>query len=351
MNAATLALAIGEKFTGIGHNLKPVPIYGEVVFNTGMTGYEETLTDPSYAGQILVFTYPILGNYGVGHKSRWESKQIHVKGVICENIITNITHHKCYKSLHKWLTEQDIPIISGIDTRELTKTLRDTGTMNGVISTDYNLLPVNDLCEDKTLVEQTTCKEIHYHGTGKYQILLVDFGVKQNIIRNLLNYDVTIKQVPYNYDYSRENYSGIFLSNGPGNPKDCEVSIAILKKALMHNTPIFGICLGAQLLALAAGANTYKLRFGHRGQNQPCQDTLSKKCYLTSQNHGYAIDNKTLPIDWVTTFINLHDNSVAGIKHKTLPYSAVQFHPESAPGPHDTTYLFADFIQHVKGEK
>lgn len=351
MNSATLILTNGKKFTGKGYNLQSTPIYGEVVFNTGMTGYEETLTDPSYSGQILVFTYPLLGNYGVSHHSRWESKQIHVKGIICENIITDTTHHKCHKSFHEWLKEHHIPIISEIDTRELTKTLRDTGTMNGVISSNHNLLPIADLFNDTGVVEKASCNSIQYHGIGKYQILLVDFGVKHNIIRNLLDYDVTIKQVPYNYDYSNEKYDGILLSNGPGDPKACVQSIAILKKAIKNNTPIFGICLGAQLLALAAGANTYKLRFGHRGQNQPCQDTISKRCYLTSQNHGYAIAHETLPIEWDTTFINLHDNSIAGIKHKSKPFSAVQFHPEASPGPHDTKYLFANFMQLIIGAK
>jgi carbamoyl-phosphate synthase small subunit len=220
--------------------------------------------------------------------------------------------------------------------------------MNGQIKlTSNSMATQTQPIHAESLVTQVSTKEIIYHGTGKYQILLVDFGVKQNIIRSLLNFNVTVKQVPFDYDYSHEQCDGILLSNGPGDPKDCSQSIAILKAALKNNIPTFGICLGSQLLGLAAGADTYKLKFGHRGQNQPVQDTQSLRCYLSSQNHGYALCHNSLPNDWQITFTHLHDNSIAGIKHKSKPYSAVQFHPEAAAGPHDTAFLFNDFIQQV----
>lgn len=348
MNSATLILDNGSHFNAIAHNLAHEPVRGEVVFNTGMTGYEETLTDPSYAGQILVFTYPLLGNYGVGTKQNWESIKIQVKAVICSNLICETAHHDCEHSLLACLHKQGIPILSGIDTRELTKILRDNGTMNGQIkltNTISTTPPHQTYAEN--LVAQVSTKQINYHGNGKYQILLVDFGVKHNIIRSLLNFDVTIKQVPFDYDYSHEQCDGILLSNGPGDPKDCRQSITILKAALKNDTPIFGICLGSQLLGLAAGADTYKLKFGHRGQNQPVQDTQSLRCYLSSQNHGYALCHNSLPDDWQIIFTHLHDNSIAGIKHTYKPFSAVQFHPEAAAGPHDTAFLFNDFIQQV----
>ena len=345
MNSATLILSNNQKFTGKIYNYTGEEIHGEVVFNTGMTGYEETLTDPSYAGQILVFTYPLLGNYGVCQAKDWESSLIHAKAVICSSLIENKKHHAAQQSLLTWLTQQRIPLLTNIDTRELTKTLRDNGCLNGGIThLDHIHLPVKDTYN---LVAQTSCKEIKYHGIGKYKLLLVDYGVKQNIIRSLLNFDVQIKQFPHDYDYLHEEFDGLILSNGPGDPKDCVESIAILQNALNLHKPIFGICLGSQLLALAVGANTYKLKFGHRGQNQPCQDLHDLRCYLTSQNHGYAICDQSLPSDWEVSFQHLHDKSIAGIRHKNLPYSAVQFHPEAAAGPHDTAFLFAQFIELV----
>jgi carbamoyl-phosphate synthase small subunit len=347
MNLGSLILSNGTKLTGNLYNFNHQSIHGEVVFNTGMTGYEETLTDPSYAGQILVFTYPLLGNYGASDGSHFESEHIHVKAVVCTNLINNHIHHNAVYSFLDWLKQHNIPLMDGIDTRELTKILRDNGTMDGVITTTD--IASSSSIEDINWVNQVSTTEIKYHGNGKYKLILVDFGVKQNIIRSLLKFDVTIKQVPYNYDYSNEEYDGILLSNGPGDPKQCVESIQILKKVLNKDKPIFGICLGSQLMGLAAGADTYKLKFGHRGQNQPCQDIMTNRCYLTSQNHGYAICNNTLPNDWEVTFKHLHDNSIAGIRHKNKPYSAVQFHPEASAGPHDTEYLFAQFINQVSG--
>lgn len=346
MNVACLTLANKQKFTGKIYNYNGAPINGELVFNTGMTGYEETLTDPSYAGQVLIFTYPLLGNYGVTNVAWWESVKIHVKAIICSSLIDNTSHHQAEHSFLYWLKQQNIPLISDIDTRELTKILRDNGTMHcSITNTQYASYQADDEATD--WVAKASCPEIKYHGNGKYKLLLVDFGVKHNIIRSLLKFDVTIKQVPFDYDYSKDDFDGILLSNGPGDPKSCETSIAILRSALKLEKPIFGICLGSQLLGLAVGADTHKLKFGHRGQNQPCQDQDTQRCYLTSQNHGYAICNNSLPDDWEVSFTHLHDDSIAGIRHKSKPYSAVQFHPEAAAGPNDTAFLFTHFIHQV----
>ena len=344
------------KFVGQVFNLNKQSISGEVVFNTGMTGYEETITDPSYAGQILVFTYPIIGNYGVSNGDSWESKKIHVKAVICENIFTEPAHYALCETFFNWLKQEGVPLLIGVDTRELTKVLRDYGVLNGIIyQNGSNLSELGGAPLISTdLVSQVSTKHIQNHGNGKYKIILVDCGVKANIIRSLLMFDVTIKQVPHNYDYTGEDYDGILLSNGPGDPKSCTETISILQKVMLDNgednivKPIFGICLGSELMALSAEADTYKLNFGHRGQNQPCIDVATNRCYLTSQNHGYAICDNTLPHDWQITFLNLNDNTIAGIKHKSLPFSSVQFHPEASPGPHDTNYLFTNFMNQVK---
>ena len=343
----TLILHDGQKFNGVAFNLHEVQ--GEVVFNTGMTGYEETLTDPSYAGQILVFTYPLLGNYGVSRRENWESGRIHVKGVICANLMQDTSHHQSRMSFPDWLKQQHIPLLTGVDTRELTKVLRDNGTLNGrLLSSGVSAGTKPEPVMAENWMPRVSTPEVRLYGQGRYKLIVVDFGVKQNIIRSLLQFNVTIKHVPYDYDYSQEDYDGLMLSNGPGDPKLCTLSIQILQKALLKDKPIFGVCLGSQLLGLAAGADTYKLKFGHRGHNQPCIDLASQRCYLTSQNHGYAVCNNSLPDDWQVTFQHLHDGSIAGIKHKTKPFAAVQFHPESAPGPEDTAYFFKQFIDLVK---
>lgn len=349
MNNICLTLSNGTSFSGLAYNYQGAEIFGEVVFNTGMTGYEETLTDPSYSGQILVFTFPLIGNYGVGDSSMWESEKIHVKAVICNNIVDISKYSEKGLSFINWLKIQDIPILTNVDTREITKILRDNGTMNGVLHSDTTIQKnLNKFISTIEMTKEVSTKEIKQYGNGKYKLLLIDYGVKQNIIRTLLKFDVTIIQVPFDYDFSTNEYDGVLLSNGPGNPIEYTISIKNIKKALNNNKPIFGICLGAQLLGLAAGARTYKLKYGHRGQNQPCQELATKYCYLTSQNHGYAIDKNTIPDEWEVTFIHLHDNSIAGIKHKTKPYFAVQFHPEAAAGPNDTMFLFDEFLKCVE---
>jgi carbamoyl-phosphate synthase small subunit len=341
-----LMLSNGDVFAGKSPLWQQDNIHGELVFNTGMAGYEETLTDPSYAGQILTFTFPILGNYGVSNNTNWESAKIFTQGIICQNIFNDNIHYLSQQSFLDWLKIENIPIIYDIDTRNLTKIIRNYGVLNAMISYD----PTIKYCADNqtaiSLID-VSVKVPEYYGDGKYKIILVDCGCKKNIIRNLLKFDFNIKLVPFDYDYSQEDYAGIFLSNGPGDPKQATDTIQILTKVLQENKPIYGICLGSQLMALASGFDTYKLKFGHRGQNQPCINLLNNLCYLTSQNHGYAIDETTLNDEWVVSFRNINDDSVAGIKHKYKPFASVQFHPEASPGPQDTFYFFEEFYQQI----
>jgi len=347
-----LILEDGKEFIGKSFGYEK-SVSGEVVFNTAMTGYPESLTDPSYKGQILALTYPIIGNYGVPGKTTedsmykfFESYALHISGLIISDYTEEYSHWNASKSLGDWLKEYEIPGIYGIDTRELTKMLREEGTMLGKIvvnDADIALYDPNIV----NLVEQVSISERKVFGKGKYRILLIDCGVKYNIIRNLLQRDTTVILVPWNHNIESEEYDGLFISNGPGDPKQCEITIANLNKALHRNTPIYGICLGNQLLALAAGADTYKLKYGHRSHNQPVLLNNTNKAYITSQNHGFAIDNATLPSDWEPLFINLNDQTNEGMKHKTKPFFSTQFHPEASSGPKDTEFLFDQFIELV----
>lgn len=345
MVTGKLLLETGEFFFGQIPAFQQKPCFGEVVFNTGMVGYVESLTDPSYAGQILVFTYPLIGNYGVTNELGWESNKIQARGVVVSELALHYSNHSAQKSLPVWLEEQGIPYIVGVDTRALTMRLRSKGVIPGVITTE-NTQPQH--FEDFSAahwVREVSIKEPLFYGQGEKQIIVVDCGIKENIIRCLSQYPLRIKRVPYDYDYSQENFDGVFISNGPGDPKHCTETIRVLQKVLPQKKPVFGICLGTQLLALAVGAETYKLPFGHRSHNQPCMDLSNQKCFLTSQNHSYAVDEKTLPADWQVSFRNLNDNSIEGIAHKQLPFFAVQFHPEAAPGPCDTQWLFQKFYE------
>jgi carbamoyl-phosphate synthase small subunit len=340
-----LLLETGEFFFGRIPAFQQEPCFGEVVFNTGMVGYVESLTDPSYSGQILVFTYPLIGNYGVTDELSWESQKIHAKGVIVSELATHYSNHGAQKNLAAWLEEQGIPYLTGVDTRALTMRLRSKGVIPGAIVAE-NAEPKHfENFSGTHWVKEVSIKEPLTYGAGEKQIIVVDCGIKENIIRCLLQYPVKIKRVPHDYDYSHEDFDGVFVSNGPGDPTHCVETIRVLQKVLAKKKPVFGICLGTQLLALAVGARTYKLPFGHRSHNQPCMDLASQKCFLTSQNHSYAVDESTLPKDWQVSFRNLNDQSVEGIAHKELPFFAVQFHPEAAPGPCDTQWLFQKFYE------
>ncbi len=332
----------------------PVAAAGEVVFNTAMTGYPESLTDPSYKGQILCLTYPLVGNYGAPGKeeendlySFYESSSIHISGLLVSDYSFEYSHWNADESLDEWLRRNNVPGVFGIDTRALTKRIREKGVMLGKIepegaSTDFfdpNLT---------NLVASVSTREVKRYGSGRYRILLVDCGVKYNIIRNLLKRDTTIIRVPWDYDYTAEDYDGLFLTNGPGDPKMCEKTIGNIRRSFSGNKPIFGICLGNQLMALASGADTYKLKYGHRSHNQPVIEAGTDKAYITSQNHGFAVDNNTLGEDWKPYFININDKTNEGMKHKTLPFFSTQFHPEASGGPTDTDYLFDDFINNIR---
>jgi carbamoyl-phosphate synthase small subunit len=276
----------------------------------------------------------------------FESYAMHISGLIVSGYTSDYSHWNAEKSLSDWLKEFEIPALYGIDTRELTKILREEGTMLGKIiigNQDVNLYDPNLV----NLVEEVSIKEKKVYGNGKYRILLIDCGVKYNIIRNLLAREATVILVPWDYDFSNEKYDGLFISNGPGDPKLCDVTISNLRKALKQDIPIYGICLGNQLLGLAAGANTYKLKYGHRSHNQPVLLVDSNKAYITSQNHGFAIDSSTLPADWEPLFINLNDQTNEGMKHKHKPFFSTQFHPEASSGPTDTEFLFDQFMELV----
>lgn len=329
---------------------------GEIVFNTAMTGYPESLTDPSYYGQILISTYPLIGNYGVpddklvnGLPEIFESSKIQVSGFVISDYSFEYSHWNAKKSLSDWLAEHKIPGIFGLDTRALTKKLREKGSMLGKIVADEDI----DF-EDPNilnLVDKVSVKQKEIYGSGNYKILLIDLGVKNNIVRCLLKRDVQVIRVPWDYDFTNEEYDGIVLSNGPGDPTYCGVTVDNIKKSLSDDKPIFGICMGNQLLSLAAGAKIFKLKYGHRSHNQPVLQVGTNKCYITSQNHGFAVDDSHLDEGWESYFTNLNDDTCEGIKHKTKPFFSTQFHPEASSGPTDTEFLFDEFLDLVKSNK
>lgn len=335
-----LQLEDGQIFAGQAPDWQTQSFAGEVVFNTGMTGYVESLTDPSYNGQILVFTYPLIGNYGVDLHSA-ESGKIQAAGVVVSQLATYWSHSAADRSFAEWLRSQNVPLLMGIDTRALTKYLRTRGTMQGLITPKNATISEVILPDRDFLLKQP----IEYGQGNPKTVILVDCGAKANIARSLQGLSLHVKQVPHDYDYTKEAFDGVVLSNGPGDPTDYEATIQIVKRAFKLGKPVFGICLGSQIMALAAGAKTYKLKYGHRGHNQPCLEDSSGRCYITSQNHGYAIDEASLPAGWLVNFRNLNDNSVEGIRHQTKPFFSVQFHPEACPGPTDTAWLFERFYE------
>lgn len=329
-------------------------VSGEVVFNTGMVGYPESLTDPSYRGEILTLTYPLIGNYGIpGYEKEdnllkfFESEKIQIQGLIISDYSKDYFHWNAKKSLSDWMIEHNIPGMYGVDTRELTKKLRKKGTMLGkIVYSKEN--PVFEDPNKRNLVSEVSIKKPIVYKKGTKKVILVDCGTKNNIIRAFLRRDFTVVRVPWNYDFLKETADGIIISNGPGDPKKCRETIENVKKALVKKTPILGICLGSQILGLAAGADTYKLKYGHRSHNQPCIESGSNRCYITSQNHGYAIDAETLPEDWREWFYNNNDGTNEGIIHVSKPFFGTQFHPEASPGPDDTEFLFDLFSRAMK---
>jgi carbamoyl-phosphate synthase small subunit len=359
---ATLLLADGTRFKGEPFGAA-VDSDGEVVFNTGMVGYPESLTDPSYRGQILTFTYPLIGNYGVpgssknawGFSDKLESERIQVQGVIVSQVSETHSHFTSVSSLHNWLEHHKIPGITGIDTRALTKKLRETGVMLGRIVQDDSASDVGSIDDPnkRNLVADVSITEVQTYepeGEVRATIACFDCGMKNNILRSWLKRGVRVHRLPWDFDLAKSplSYDAVFISNGPGDPKSCVPTIEQIRIALKKEIPIFGICLGNQLLSLAIGGDTYKLPYGHRGANQPCLEigedgTPTSKCIITSQNHGFAVSDK-LPADWHVWFRNANDGTVEGVRHKSGRYFAVQFHPESTPGPEDANYLFDEFL-------
>ncbi|MBR1949721.1 MAG: glutamine-hydrolyzing carbamoyl-phosphate synthase small subunit [Bacteroidales bacterium] len=346
MIKATLILDDGTRFCGYSFGAH-INTSGEVVFNTAMTGYTESLTDPSYAGQILVLTYPLVGNYGVPAVDFWESGHIYSQALIVSDYSSDFCHWNAKESLGDWLKREQRPAITGIDTRALTKLLRERGVMMGRIEIEgIDDMPSDMYYGDINYVETVSCKDVirYNEGSGK-RIVLVDCGVKANIIRCLLRRGVEIIRVPWNYDFNNLDFDGLFISNGPGNPDNCQATVINIQRAMQNNKPIFGICMGNQLLAKATGATIFKLKYGHRSHNQPVRMVGTERCFITSQNHGYAVDSKTLGTDWVSLFENMNDGSNEGIRHISKPWFSVQFHPEAAAGPTDTEFLFDEFIK------
>ncbi|MBN1695648.1 glutamine-hydrolyzing carbamoyl-phosphate synthase small subunit [candidate division WOR-3 bacterium] len=349
---AKLVLEDGSVFEGFSFGWEK-DVSGEVVFNTGMVGYPETLTDPSYKGQILVLTYPLIGNYGVpgdkredGLLKNFESEKIQIQGLIISDLSKDYSHWSAEKSLANWLVGNKIPALYDIDTRMLTKKLREKGTQLGKIIFSNEKIKFEDPNE-RNLVAEVSINEVVEYKKGKKKVAVVDCGVKNNVIRAFLNRDITVIRFPWNYDFTKDKINGVLISNGPGDPKKCEATIGNVKKAISMNIPILGICLGSQILGLAAGADTYKLKYGHRGQNQPCVEVGTKRCYITSQNHGYVVDSATLKEDWREWFFNNNDETNEGIVHISKPFFGSQFHPEASPGPDDTEFIFDMFVRSI----
>ena len=375
MKDAQLILSDGTVFCGKSFGYE-AEVEGEVVFNTAMTGYPESLTDPSYAGQILTFTYPLIGNYGVPDTGGeplprfMESDQIHPKAIIVADYSEEYCHWNAKESLAEWLKREKIPGITGINTRRLTQVLREQGVMMGRIMISEELKVKSEESSDYASVnwvEKVSCKEVitykpdstaaansslfTLHSSLK-RVVLVDCGVKANIIRCLLRRGVEVIRVPWDYDFNQLDFDGLFLANGPGDPEQCIKTVEHIRTFLNNKKvrPLMGICLGNQLLAKAAGGKTYKLKYGHRSHNQPVRQVGTNKCFITSQNHGYAVDDSTLPSDWEPLFVNMNDGSNEGIRHKTNPWFSAQFHPEACSGPTDTEWMFDEFVKALEGQ-
>jgi carbamoyl-phosphate synthase small subunit len=355
MKDVTLVLSDGTRFRGKSFGYD-APVAGEVVFNTAMMGYPESLTDPSYAGQMMVLTYPLVGNYGVppftieqnGIATFMESDRIYASAIIVSDYSEEYSHWNATESLADWLKREHVPGITGIDTRQLTKVLREHGVMLGQIIFDDQPDNIPEAAyEGINWVDRVSCKDVIRYGEGAgKKVVLVDCGVKNNIIRCLLNRNVEVIRVPWKYDYTGMQFDGLFLANGPGDPDMCVDAVEILQKQMSASRkPICGICMGNQLLGKAAGATIYKLKYGHRSHNQPVREVGTNRCYVTSQNHGYAVDASTLNQEWRELFVNMNDQSNEGIRHQTNPWFSSQFHPEACSGPVDTEFMFDRFIE------
>lgn len=351
---AVLTLEDGSRFEGFSFGYDQEPTAGEVVFNTAMTGYPESLTDPSYEGQILVTTYPILGNYGVpaedvkgeaGMSDYFESGRIHCRAIVCQDYSFVPSHWQATRSLQDWLRQERIPGLYGIDTRALTKLLREKGSMLGKI--EFEGGTTTDFYDPnrENLIAKVSTREVKEYGNGEKRVVLVDCGTKNNIIRCLTRRGVRVTLVPWDYDFNGLDYDGLFISNGPGSPEFADVTVEHIRKAMETGKPICGICMGNQLLSRAAGATIYKLKYGHRSHNQPVRQAGTDRCFITSQNHGFAVDNDSIPEGWEPLFINMNDGTNEGIRHKERPWFSAQFHPEASSGPKDTEFIFDDFIK------
>jgi len=353
--SAALELEDGVRFEGFAFGaLKSIS--GEVVFATGLVGYPESLTDPSYRGQLLTLTYPLVGNYGVPRRDPdlqiqegFESSRIQAQALVVQRLSRDYSHWNSSQSLDDWLVSEGVPGIEGVDVRALTQHLRQFGSLKGrlLVEGSSNRDEVqNAPCHDPgsvNVVAEVSCSEpiLHSSGvTGAPRVVLVDCGAKTSIVRSLIARGADVLQVPWNHDFVSEKADAVLLSNGPGNPKMTEETVEMVSRALGENRPLMGICLGNQLLSLAAGFDTYKLDFGHRGQNQPCYEVGSRRCYVTSQNHGYAVDGSNPPAGWQEWYRNANDASNEGVRHSSKPFFSVQFHPEANPGPRDAEGLF-----------
>lgn len=349
---AVLRLSDGTEFHGYSFGYEGA-VSGEVVFNTAMMGYPESLTDPSYAGQLMTLTYPLVGNYGVpaftmeenGLATFMESDRIYARAIIVSEYSGEFSHWNGKETLSAWLQREHVPGITGIDTRALTMLLREHGVMMGSIEIEGCDPAEPAQYEGVNFVDQVSCKEvIRYNEGAAKRVILLDCGVKHNIIRCLINRGVEVIRVPWNYDFNDIEADGLFLSNGPGDPDTCQAAVDHIKTYMQKGKPIAGICMGNQLLGKAAGATIYKLPYGHRSHNQPVRKVGTEQCFITSQNHGYAVDDKTLGADWKPLFVNMNDGSNEGIRHKSMPWFSAQFHPEACSGPVDTEFLFDEFI-------